>query len=111
MDRYREIPYASLWKFAGSSGQIVYVSDVTGEVVQHTVESYGPAARWDRWLYNGLHSLDQPMLYKTRHLWDMLVITFMFGGIALSATACALGLRRIKRAGIFGSGSDLPLFY
>ena len=49
-------------------------------------ESYGPAERWDRWLYNGLHSLDFPLLYRTRPIWDLLVIAFMLGGIALSAT-------------------------
>ena len=61
------------------------------------VESYGPAERWDRWLYNGLHSLDFPLLYRTRPIWDVLVIAFMLGGIALSATACGLALRRLKK--------------
>ena len=47
----------------------------------------------DRWLYHGLHSLDFPWLYKHRPLWDIVVITFMFGGTALALTSVILAWR------------------
>ena len=31
-------------------------------------------ARWNRWLYHGLHSLDFPFLRYSRPLWDIVVI-------------------------------------
>lgn len=50
-----------------------------------------------RWLYNGLHSLNFPWLYKYRPLWDIVVITFMLGGTALSATSLVLAWRVLGR--------------
>jgi hypothetical protein len=44
----------------------------------------------NRWLYHGLHSLDFPWLYKHRPIWDVIVITFMLGGTALSVTSVML---------------------
>jgi hypothetical protein len=52
---------------------------------------------WRRWLYNGLHSLNFPWLYDYRPLWDIVVITFMLGGMALSLTSLTLAWRAIGR--------------
>jgi hypothetical protein len=52
---------------------------------------------WRRWLYNGLHSLNFPWLYNYRPLWDIVVITFMLGGMALSATSLILAWRALGR--------------
>ena len=52
---------------------------------------------WRRWLYNGLHSLNFPWLYNYRPLWDIVVITFMLGGMALSATSLTLAWRALGR--------------
>lgn len=51
----------------------------------------------NRWLYHGLHSLDFPWLYKHRPLWDIVVITFMLGGTALSVTSVILAFRVVGR--------------
>ena len=51
----------------------------------------------NRWLYHGLHSLDFPWLYEHRPLWDVVVITFMLGGTALSVTGVMLAWRVIGR--------------
>jgi hypothetical protein len=51
----------------------------------------------NRWLYHGLHSLDFPWLYKRRPLWDIVVITFMLGGLALSVTSVMLAWRVLRR--------------
>ena len=61
------------------------------------VESYGTTARYDRWLYRGLHNFDLPWLYRNRPAWDLLVISMMTGGIFLSITGVVIGSRRIRR--------------
>jgi hypothetical protein len=54
-------------------------------------------SRIERWLYNGLHSLDFPYLYQSRPAWDITVIVLSLGGCMLSATAVWLAWRRTKR--------------
>jgi len=53
--------------------------------------------RWDRWLYHGLHSLDFPFLYRSRPLWDIVLIVFSIGGLVLSATTLVPSWRRLAR--------------
>ena len=50
-----------------------------------------------RWLYHGLHSLDFPWLYSHRPAWDIVVITFMLGGTALSVTSVILAWEVLAR--------------
>lgn len=51
-------------------------------------------SRIERWLYNGLHSLDFPYLYRSRPAWDITVIVLSLGGCLLSFTAMWLAWRR-----------------
>jgi hypothetical protein len=53
--------------------------------------------RWERWLYHGLHSLDFPFLYRSRPLWDIVLIVLSIGGLALSATTLVPSWRRLVR--------------
>ena len=53
--------------------------------------------RVERWLYNGLHSLNFPWLYNYRPLWDIVVITLMLGGTALCVTSLVLAWRVLGR--------------
>jgi hypothetical protein len=53
--------------------------------------------RVERWLYNGLHSLDFPFLYYRRPLWDITVIFLSFGGAAVSGIGLVMGVRRVRR--------------
>jgi hypothetical protein len=55
-------------------------------------------ARVERWLYNGLHSLDFKFWYSSRPLWDIGMIVLLLGGLVSSATGVYLGGRRIVRA-------------
>lgn len=55
-------------------------------------------SRAERWLYNGLHSLDFPYLYQSRPAWDIVVVGLSLGGCALSVTAVWLTWRRMQRA-------------
>ena len=51
----------------------------------------------ERWLYNGLHSLDFAFWYNRRPLWDIGVLTLMLGGLASSTIGLYLGIRRVRR--------------
>jgi hypothetical protein len=55
------------------------------------------ASRWNRWLYHGFHSLDFPLLYYTRPLWDIVVILLSLGGVAISVTSALPAWRRLVR--------------
>jgi uncharacterized iron-regulated membrane protein len=53
--------------------------------------------RLERWLYNGLHSLDFGFWYDRRPLWDAGMIVLCVGGLASSAIGLYLGLKRLRR--------------
>lgn len=59
---------------------------------------YTQRSRVERWVYNGLHTLDFPFLYRRRPLWDVIVIALSVGGLALSATGVVLGWRYLRRS-------------
>jgi uncharacterized iron-regulated membrane protein len=72
----------------------VYVDPEIGAVV-------GQANRFnriERWLYNGLHTLDFSFLYYNRPLWDFTVIALTLGGTAVSAIGLLMGLKRLRRS-------------
>ncbi len=53
--------------------------------------------RVERWLYNGLHSLDFSFWYDKRPLWDISVIALCLGGLATSCIGLFLGFKRLRR--------------
>jgi len=53
--------------------------------------------RVERWLYNGLHSLDFAFWYDKRPLWDIGMITLSLGGLSLSTIGLFLGIKRVRR--------------
>ncbi len=66
--------------------------------------------RVERWLYNGLHSLDFAFWYNSP-AWDVVMILLCLGGLASSGIGLMLGMRRLRRgavrtAGWMGSASD-----
>jgi hypothetical protein len=54
-------------------------------------------SRLERWLYNGLHSLDFSFWYGRRPLWDIGVIVLCLGGLATSSFGLYLGFKRLIR--------------
>lgn len=54
--------------------------------------------RVERWLYNGLHSLDFSFWYGRRPLWDIGVLVLLVGGLVSSAVGFYIGMRRLTRA-------------
>ena len=53
--------------------------------------------RLERWLFNGLHSLDFGFWYDRRPLWDIGVILLSLGALATSGIGMYLGLKRLTR--------------
>lgn len=72
-----------------SDRSLFYIDPRTARIVG----SYSSAEWNSRWMYHGLHSLDFPWLYRHRPAWDIVVIAFMLGGTALSATSLVLAWR------------------
>lgn len=54
--------------------------------------------RVERWLYNGLHSLDFAFWYDKRPLWDIGMITLLLGGLTTSVLGFFMGMKRLRRA-------------
>jgi hypothetical protein len=54
-------------------------------------------SRVERWLYNGLHSLDFPVFYDLRPLWDIGMLVLLVGGLASSSIGLGLGFSRVAR--------------
>lgn len=65
--------------------------------VAHVVGQVNRSNRIERWLYNGLHTLDFSFLYYNRQLWDAVVIVLSLGGTVLSAIGLFMGLKRLRR--------------
>ena len=93
-DRHRMRPLPVLRVRYGDPDETwLYLAPAHGAVVMKQER----LSRVNRWLYNGLHSLDFPGLYFRRPLWDIVVIGLSFGGIALTVTTMAPAWRRLKR--------------
>ena len=90
LDRRRNRPLPVILATMGDANQTRYYIDPRTARVVH---SYDSSAWVNRWLYNGLHSLNFPWLYNYRPLWDIVVITFMLGGTALCVTSLILAWR------------------
>jgi hypothetical protein len=71
----------------------LYLNPQHGTIIRRNQK----ASRLNRWLYQGLHSLDFPFMYYSRPLWDIVVIALSIGGLALSATTLVPALRRLGR--------------
>ena len=93
-DRRREQPLPVIYaRLNDAVGTRYYVDPRTASVVLQ----YSRRGWAQRWLYNGLHSLDFPWLYNHRPLWDVVVIALMLGGAALSVTSIVMTWRVLAR--------------
>jgi uncharacterized iron-regulated membrane protein len=66
-------------------------------VLNQPLASIPKYARLERWLYNGLHSLDFGYLYQ-RPLWDIVMLVLLAGGLMSSSIGLYLGFKRVVRA-------------
>lgn len=86
----RSFPVARI-ELDDSAATVLYISPRNGqiEVISNRHDfTY-------RWLYQGLHRLDLPLLVEYPLLRDITVILLSILGLALSLTGCVLGWRRI----------------
>lgn len=72
----------------------LYVDPAVGRLVLN-VHRY---SRLERWLFNGLHSLDFTFWYERRPLWDAGVLVLMAGGLASAGIGLWLGIARVRPA-------------
>jgi hypothetical protein len=80
-------------KFNDPLATWVYVDPELGQLVA----SIHRLQRVERWLYNGLHSLDFGFWYDRRPLWDIGMILLSLGALATSTIGFWLGFKRLKR--------------
>lgn len=93
--RSRQTPLPVLRvKFADPDRTWVYIDPEMSEFLA-TVHRF---SRVERWLFNGLHSLDFPFLYNKRPLWDVVMLLLLAGGIASSGIGLWIGVRRVGRS-------------
>ncbi len=61
------------------------------------LEKLDPSVRVYRWLYEGLHTLDFPMLFGHPRVRTAFVVTLCGGGFLFSISGVVLALRRMRR--------------
>lgn len=105
LDRTRQRPLPVILALMHDEANTRYYIDPKTATVVGTSSSRN---QWRRWAYNGLHSLNFPWLYNYRPLWDIVVITFMLGGMALSVTSMTLAWRALARKIRRAFGSPAP---
>jgi len=91
--RQRPLPVLRV-KFDDPESIWYHVDPWSGQVIGRVTY----ANRVQRWLYNGLHSLDFSLLLERRPLWDALMIALMLLGLLFSTTSVVIGWRRLRRS-------------
>lgn len=91
-DSWRPLPVLRL-RFNNADQSWLHIDMKTGRLLDHKTRLH----RIQRWLYNGLHSLDFRVLLDHRPLWDIVVIFLSIFGLALSVTSVVIGWRRLSR--------------
>lgn len=103
LDRHDRLPLPALFiRLNDAEVSTLYIDLKTA----HVVEVYSAGSRRNRWLYHGFHSLDLPWLYQYRPMWDIVVLTLLLGGAALSITALILAWRLLHRSLFAGPIQD-----
>ena len=92
-DRQTPLPVLRV-KFADAADTWFYVDPKMSRVLA-SVHRFN---RVERWLFNGLHSLDFGFWYDRRPLWDIGMIALSLGGLASSGIGLWVGFGRARRA-------------
>lgn len=91
-NNYRPFPVYRA-KFNDSESTWYHIDVGSGEIVNRVTD----ASRRERWLFNGLHSLDFQFLLRNRPIWDILLILLCLLGFVFSLTAVVIGWRRLLK--------------
>src|SRR5690606_18306699 len=90
-NRYRPLPVYRA-RFDDAASTWFHIDLNSGRVVtRHTDTS-----RLQRWIYNGLHSLDFVFLTERGWLWDLTLILLSVLGSVFSLTSVLIGWRRLR---------------
>jgi len=101
--RFHPLPILRV-KFNDTESTWFHIDLKTGVVIERkTLKD-----RVQRWLYNGLHSLDFPILIQHRPLWDVIVISLCTIGLFFSITSIVIGWRRVKKQGRKKANKPIP---
>ena len=84
-------------KFDDPAASWVYVDTQRGQLLS-VIHKW---SRLERWLYNGLHSLDFAFWYHKRPLWDIVMLVLLSGGLGTSLLGFYFGVRRLKTDIVF----------
>jgi hypothetical protein len=79
-------------KFDDPEQTWLYLDSTEGSIALAEVSR----SRAERWLYQGLHSLDFPGLYQTPWVWYPLILGLSLGGTALSVTSLVIAWRFLR---------------
>ncbi len=90
-NRYRPLPVYRA-RFDDDESTWYHIDPGTGQPINRVTD----ASRRERWLYNGLHSLDFQFLWQQRPLWDVVVILLSLIGIGFSLTSVTVAWRYLK---------------
>jgi len=82
-------------RFGDPAATWYHIDPQTGQVVERLMR----ANRVQRWLYNGMHSLDFGFLLRHRPAWDIVMIVLAQMGFVLSVSGIVVGVRRLLRKG------------
>lgn len=98
-DKQRPLPVLRI-KLDDPARTWVYIDPATGAIAQKREWR----SRLERWLYDGLHTLDFEWLISRRPLWDVVLITLSLGGLLCSVTGMVVAWRWL-RATLAGNAS------
>ncbi|MET0362525.1 MAG: peptidase, partial [Sphingobium sp.] len=70
----------------------LYIAPASGQLVR----AFDSKRRWFRWLQDGLHSLDFPLL-RTRPIWDLVVLPLLLMVTLVCATGTWMGVGKVRR--------------
>ncbi len=90
----RTNPTLPVYRVIYADGERAYFEPVSGEL-RYFIDR---ARQWNRWLFNGLHSLDFPAIVHNRPLWDILVWLLLGGVTAGAISGTWLGWKRLTKS-------------
>lgn len=88
-----QAPRLPIYRARYDDGSWTYLDPVRAEIVA----TFNQRQRLERWLYQGLHDLDLPILAPGSTLWYVVILVALAGGTLLSATSVWIAWRRLLR--------------
>lgn len=92
-DRLRPLPVLRT-RYSDPESTWFHIDTTTGQLLERLTAK----TRVERWLFNGLHSLDFPLLLNHRPVWDVLLLTLCAIGLLFSVTSIILSWRHLGKS-------------